>query len=241
MNWVKFSERVVKWLTPILLLTAIWWLFNLPDVFLALMIFTAHRVDSIRIAVLTMIVLMPFVTIPATTGVLAVARKYESSSDAFSFFKFFLKYYRRDYLKSMTLGLINTLVLAICYISLQYYASLSTIIAILFYLLLFLIPFYFLVLYSFLVDQELKVKTYFSNSLFLFIIHPVNMLTMIANITVIALLFWVIFKPLLVILFPGLCALIVMRYFKKSIDKEIENKNKQAAADNNSDKQQIKN
>lgn len=222
MNWFNFSNHLIKWLYLILKLTGIWWLFNIPYVFLGIILLMAPDTGTIHTMFLAGAVLLPFVAIPATVATLAIVRRYGRDDHSFSFLKAFWKYYRREYVKSMILGGINTTVLIIFYLALRYYADMSSFLAVVFYSLVIVTPFFFLLVYSFLVDQALPIKAYLTNTVFLFLVHPFNTLLMILDVSVPALLLWMVLPPLLLIIFPGFAALIVTHFFQKSMSKEIK-------------------
>ncbi|MCO7176037.1 DUF624 domain-containing protein [Sporolactobacillus kofuensis] len=221
MNWMHFSDQLIKWVYLILKLTGIWWLFNSPYAFLGAVLLLVHDPSSVHSVFITSVALLPFVAIPALVAMLATARRYGRDDRSFSFLKSFWSYYRRDYKKSIILGGVNTGMLILFYFASRYYAELSSLLTAVFYLLLFVTPFFFLLVYSFLVDQQLSLKTYFSNTIFLSLKHPLNTLLMIMDIVVAIFLMWKIFPPLLVLVLPGLVALVTTHFYQKSMDTEI--------------------
>ncbi|MCV3295622.1 MAG: DUF624 domain-containing protein [Oenococcus sp.] len=221
MNWVKLSKTIINIVSPILFLSAVWWLLNFPYALLAVMIFTAKNSTMVQTAVASGLLFMPISAIPATVTTLALARRYFKDGHHLPSWKTELFYYRRDYLKSLIFGLINLSLLIIFYVSARYYARFFAFLAVIFIVLLVLLPFFFMILYSFLVDQQLSYRAYAANSFFMLVAHPVNSLLMMIDVAGTAFLLWVTFPPLLPILFPGSCVLLVTHYFKKSLDKEI--------------------
>ncbi|MGP7819339.1 YesL family protein [Niallia sp. 01092] len=222
MNRSHLSNNMIKRLYIILKLTGIWWLFNAPYVFLGVNLLAAPDVASVHTIVIIGIVLLPFVAIPATVAALAIARRYVKGDDSFPFFKAFWNYYKREYVKSMVLGCLNAIVLIVFYLALRYYAALSSPLAIVFYVLVILTPFFFLYVYSFLVDQELPLKAYLYNTIFLLLMHPLNTILMILNVLVAAYILWVVLPPLLIFILPGLSVLIVTYFYQKSMGLEIK-------------------
>lgn len=221
MNWLKYSDNLMKWLYMILKLTGIWWLFNIPYAFLGLQLFVAPDITSVHTMVIIGIFLLPFVAVPATVATLAITRRYANGDDEFPFLKVYWNYYKREYRKSMLFGCLNATMLVVFYLALRYYTGLSSLLAIVFYTLVIITPFFFLFVYSFLVDQELPLKAYLSNTLFLMLMHPFNTILMILDTVVIAFILWIVFPPLLIFIFPGLVALIVTYFFQKSVGVEI--------------------
>lgn len=222
MNWFGMSNNLIRWVYTILKLTGIWWLFSLPYAFLGVTLLIARDVDTVHTIVVSGIVLLPFILIPATVASLAIARKYVKGEEVFPFLKGFWTYYKREYKKSMVLGCLNVAIMVIFYLALRYYSGISYLLAIFFYVLVIITPFFFLLLYSFLVDQELPLKAYISNTFFLLITHPLNTFLMILYIVVVTYVLWVIFSPLLLFILPGLIVLIVTYFFQKSISIEIQ-------------------
>jgi uncharacterized membrane protein YesL len=221
MNWTHVSNQFIHWFYLILKLTGIWWLFNLPYALLGALLMRVPDVGSAHALFITSVVLLPFVAIPASVATLAITRRYGREERSFSFFKSFWSYYRRDYVKSMLLGGINTTVLTSLYLASRYYAAFSLFLTGVFYFLLFVTPIFFLIVYSLFVDQQLPIKTYFTNAVFLFLIHPINTLMMTVNIAAAALLMWWMFPPLLIMIFPGLVAAVGTHFYQKSMATEL--------------------
>ncbi|WP_342433087.1 DUF624 domain-containing protein [Neobacillus sp. FSL H8-0543] len=224
MNWFRYSDDLMKGLYNILKLTGIWWLFNVLYAFLGLNLLVAPDVASVHTIVIVGIVLLPFVAIPTTVATLGIARRYVKGDDTFPLFKVFWKYLKRDYVKSMLLGILNATVLFAFYLAFRYYSGLSSLLENVFYVLVVVTPFFFLYVYCYLVDQELPLKNYLTNTMFLLVIHPMNSIFMILDAVVAAYIMWLVFPPLLLFILPGLTALIVTYFFQKSMSVEIQKK-----------------
>ncbi|MGF6950073.1 putative membrane protein YesL [Neobacillus sp. B4I6] len=222
MNLFKYSDQLMKGLYMILKLTGIWWLFNLPYVFLGVNLLGAPDVTIVHTMVIVGIVLLPFVAVPTTVATLALARRYVKGDDGFPFLKIFWNYYKREYVKSMVLGCLNATALIVFYLSLRYYSGLSSLLAIVFYVLVIVTPFFFLFVYSFLVDQELPLKAYLTNAMYLLFLHPLNTVLMILDAVVAAYIMWMVFPAFLLFILPGLIALIVTYFYQKSMGNEIK-------------------
>ncbi len=222
MNWFTFSDHLTKRLYIILKLTGIWWLFNVPYAFLGVNLLAAPDVASVHTIFIVGMVLLPFVAIPATVATLAIARRYMKDNDVFPFLQVFWKYYKREYRKSMILGCLNAMVVVVFYLALQYYAGMSLLLTIVFYTLVIVTPFFFLFVYSFLVDQELPLQAYLINTIFLLLMHPLNAILVILALMITTYILWVAFPPLLIFIFPGLVALIVTYFYQKSMGAEIK-------------------
>jgi uncharacterized membrane protein YesL len=222
MNLFQHSNHLMKSLYMILKLTGFWWFLNVPYVLLGAYLWGAPDVTTVHTMGITGLMLLPFVAIPATVTTLALARRYVKSDEELPFLKVFWKYYKRDYVKSMILGIINTTVLTVFYLSIRYYAGISPLLAIFFYTLVFVTPFFFLYVYSFLVDQELPLKAYLSNSMMLLFKHPINGLLMIFEIFAATYIIWMVFPPLLFFILPGLVALLSTYFYQKSMRTEFE-------------------
>ena len=222
MNWLNFMNQLAQWIYMILKLTGIWWLFNLPYVLIGALLLLAPDVGSIHTLNIIGIILLPFVAIPSTVATLAIARRYMKEDDVFPLLQVFWSYYKREYKKSMVVGCLSAVIWIVFYLALRYYAGISSLLAIVFYMLVVLTPFFFMYVYSFLVDQKLPLKSYLTNTLFLLLMHPLNTFLMILDAIVIAYVLWVVFPPLLVFIYPGFIALIVTYFYQKSMDVEIE-------------------
>ncbi|MFP3122477.1 DUF624 domain-containing protein [Ectobacillus funiculus] len=222
MNWFTFGDHLTKRLYIILKLTGIWWLFNVPYAFLGMKLLAAPDVASVHTIFTIGMVLLPFVAIPATVATLAIARRFMKDDDAFPFLQVFWKSYKREYRKSMILGCLNAMMAVVLYLALQYYAGMSLLLTIVFYTLLIVTPFFFLFVYSFLVDQELPLQAYLINTIFLLLMHPLNAILVILALMITTYILWVAFSPLLIFIFPGLAALIVTYFYQKSMGAEIK-------------------
>lgn len=222
MNLFQHSNHLMNSLYTILKLTGIWWLLNVPYILIGAYLWGAPDVTTVHMMGITGLILFPFVAIPATVTTLALARKYIKGYEELPFFKVFWKYYKREYVKSMIFGIINTAVLTVFYLSIRYYAGLSPILAIFFYALAIVTSFFFLYVYSFLVDQELPLKAYLSNSMMLLLKYPLNGLLMIFEIFAAAYIMWMVFPPLLLFILPGLVALLSTYFYEKSMRAELK-------------------
>lgn len=222
MNLFKYSDHLMKWLYMIIKLTGTWWLFNMPYALLGAYLLGAPDVSTVHTIVITGIILLPFVAIPTTVATLALARRYMKGDEEFPFLKVFWNYYKREYVKSMIFGCINATLLIVFYLSLRYYAGLSTLLAIVFYALVIVTPFYFLYVYSFLVDQELPMKAYFTNTMVILFKYPLNSVLMILETIGAVYIMWMVLPPLLFLILPGLAALIVTYFYHKSMGLEIK-------------------
>ncbi|MBP3039023.1 DUF624 domain-containing protein [Bacillaceae bacterium Marseille-Q3522] len=220
MNWVNVSNKLIQWVFIVMKLTGIWWLFNFPYVILGLLLMRAPTVANVNTIFIVCIVLFPIIIVPATVATLAITRRYGRDDDNFSFVKVFWKYYKTEYVRSLTLGCLNIIVLILFYIALRYYSGQSSLLAMIFYILVILTPFFFLYVYSFLVDQELPVRTYLTNTIYLLLMHPINTSLMILDVIGLAVILWFAFPPLLLFVLPGLLALIVTHFFQKGIKVE---------------------
>ncbi|MBT2755843.1 DUF624 domain-containing protein [Mesobacillus foraminis] len=222
MNLLKVSNPLMKWLYMMLKLTGIWWLYNLPYIFLGVNLLAAKDVEAVHTIVITGICLLPFAAVPSTAAALAIARKYLKGDGEFPFFHSFWHYYKREYKKSVVLGLLNVALLIVFYLALRYYAELSALLAVFFYLLLVLTPFFFLYVCSYLVDQELPLKGYLINAFYLLIMHPLNTTLMVTVVLASGYFLWAALPPLLILIMPGLVAFTMTYFYQKSMAAEIK-------------------
>lgn len=212
----------MKWLFVLLKLTGIWWIFNLPNIFLGVNLLAARDVEAVNTIVITGICLLPFTAVPSTVAALAIARRYLKGDEEFAFLQSFWGYFKREYVKSMVLGLINAALLIVFYMAQRYYAGLSTLLAVFFYLLVIATPFFFLYVYSYLADQELPLNVYLSNAFFLLIMHPLNATLMVSAVLAAIYFFWAALPALLVLILPGLVAFSVTYFYQKSMKAEMK-------------------
>jgi uncharacterized membrane protein YesL len=97
-----------------------WALFNIPIVILILNLVSASSLNQVTFSYIAILILLPFVFFPATTALFAVVRKWVMKDESIKMIPAFIKYYRENYLRSLTGGLLIVLtwfvVVFYCYI-----------------------------------------------------------------------------------------------------------------------------
>lgn len=98
----------------------LWALFNIPIVILILNLFSASSLNQVTFSYTAILILLPFVFFPATTALFAVVRKWVMKDESMKLIPAFVKYYRENYLRSFSGGLLIVLtwfvVVFYCYI-----------------------------------------------------------------------------------------------------------------------------
>ncbi|MFB3164968.1 DUF624 domain-containing protein [Neobacillus sp. 179-J 1A1 HS] len=84
----------------------LWALFNIPIIILILNLFSASNLNQVTFSYITILLLLPFVFFPATTALFAVVRKWVMKDESIKMIPAFIKYYRENYLRSLTGGLL---------------------------------------------------------------------------------------------------------------------------------------
>ncbi len=88
-----------------LLTNAIWLLFNLPIIYLAVAMVFSQSVEEAYMLGLTAVVLLPVFFFPATMAMFAVTRQWVMKQKGQSLFRSYLRFYKENYVRSILSGL----------------------------------------------------------------------------------------------------------------------------------------
>lgn len=162
---------IFEWTVKISGANILWVLFNLPIFYLTLLLFTTENAPQITMLAITIAILVPFIFFPATTALFGVVRKWVLKEEA-STVRYYLKYYKENFRRSVAGGLILTLLWSLLVVDFYYVQVDHTIVR---YVFLFLLIWLFLVtLYFFAhtVHTETKLLQSIKTSFILSIVNP---------------------------------------------------------------------
>src|SRR5690625_821087 len=145
--------HISEWVMRFLVTNLLWFIFNLPIVYLAVHLIMVENMSELVMVTITIAVLMPFIFIPATVAMFAVTRKWVMKEIDIPIIRSFWSYYKENYLRSMLGGLILDVIWIIYVLDYYYFMVLNSesySSTLLFFLsILFLIVFAFLVAFTF--------------------------------------------------------------------------------------------
>lgn len=198
------------WLIRFIGTNALWLLFNIPLVYLALNILAVQTTDQLIINLITVVILAPFIFFPATTAMFGVVRQWIIGNTEIALIRSYWKYYKENYIRSLLGGLIIVPLLVILVIDYFYFTKASSPLT---YIFLFIGMFAFVFMMHFFsntVHLDLKFYTSFKNSFLLSIGNPVYTI----GISVCsAVIFYISFQVYSVLIFIGTGALIAFCSF----------------------------
>ena len=101
----KFLE-VSQWVMFFFTVNLIWLLFNLPIIYFSVSLFFVGSNDELYTLLVLLLILTPFIFVPATTAMFAVVRKKVMGNYAGALIQQYWKFYRSNYLRSLAGGFI---------------------------------------------------------------------------------------------------------------------------------------
>src|SRR5690625_4717396 len=141
--------HISEWVMRFLVTNLLWLIFNLPIVYLAVHLIIVENISELVMVTITIAVLMPFIFFPATVAMFAVTRKWVMKEIDIPIIRSFWNYYKENYLRSMLVDLILSMIWII-YV-LDYYYFMLLISESFTYTLFFFLSFLFLIVLVFLV------------------------------------------------------------------------------------------
>jgi uncharacterized membrane protein YesL len=162
---------ILDWTTKLAGTNLLWVLFNLPVFYLTLLLYFAKDETQVIMLAITIAALSPFIFFPATTALFGVIRKWVLKEEV-DILRFYWKYYKENFKRSITGGLVLTLFWSILVVDFYYFQTHSM----LKYLFLLLLAWLFLFTQYFFastVHTETKLLQSIKNSFILSIVNPV--------------------------------------------------------------------
>ncbi|MEH7121355.1 DUF624 domain-containing protein [Neobacillus vireti] len=121
-NVLERLNPFFEWITKLAGTNLLWVLFNFPIAYLVLSLFAVTEMSQLATLSITIAVLAPFIFFPATTAMFGIVRKWVMKEEV-SIFRFFWKYYKENYKRSLVGGLILTVLWAIVGVDYYYFHS----------------------------------------------------------------------------------------------------------------------
>lgn len=224
MNWANQISSAMQWVYGVIRISLIWIVFSFPYILLYLSLLLAEDSKSVGGTLGLAILLAPFIFIPSLVAMLGLCKSLlENSSEFDKTVSRYWRYYRRDYLKSVVIGIVYVLLLIMFYIAYYYYSQLFNPLSNIFLVLFYLTLIAFIYSLCFLSDRKLSIKQYIQNGYLLVFFHPINTLMMIFGIFLsYFILSNILPMTLCLLFFPCTIGLITMAFYNKGIKQEIE-------------------
>jgi uncharacterized membrane protein YesL len=163
---------VFEWTTKLAGINLLWVLFNFPILYLSLSLFTVKEMWQIGFLIMTIAVLVPFIFFPATTAMFGIVRKWVMQEEVPTI-RFFWKYYKENYKRSLVGGLIFSVLWAIVGVDYYYFHTRIHLVS---YLFLFLMVWLLLITLFFFantVHTDTKFGQGLKNAFILSIANPI--------------------------------------------------------------------
>lgn len=165
--------QIAVWIMRFTTTNLLWFLFNLPIAYLALNLLLVKNVDELISLVTIIIFLTPFVFFPATTAMFGIARKWVTNQDI-KLLSSFWKYYKENYIRSMTGGMILVLIWVMVFINYYLFlnSNLNSLFSWFFFGLAFLLTICTLHFFSITVHMKIRLFRSLRNSFFITVGNP---------------------------------------------------------------------
>ena len=164
-------NTIFEWISKLAGTNLLWVLFNFPIVYLLLSLYTTKEMSHIFMLMIMIALLVPFVFFPATTAMFGIVRKWVMKEEV-PIIRFFWKYYKENYRRSLAGGFIFSVLWAIAGVDYYYLHGYNSLVG---YAFIFLMVWLFtLTLYFFAhtVHTETKLGQGLKNVFLLSIANP---------------------------------------------------------------------
>lgn len=163
-----------EWLIRYLKVNLLWFIFNIPIVFLLLNLLIVKSTNEIISISIVIFALLPFLFFPATTSLFAVIRECFKNSEDIPIVRSFLIFYKENYVRSMTGGLVIGVIWIIFIVDYYYFTVYVSELFFYFFILLFTLLISFtLHFFSVTVHFESKLFKALKNSILVTIASPI--------------------------------------------------------------------
>ncbi|MDF2791377.1 MAG: hypothetical protein K0S80_4479 [Neobacillus sp.] len=163
---------VFEWTAKIAGINLLWILFNFPIAYLTLSLFTVKEMWEISFLIMTIAVLVPFIFFPATTAMFGIVRKWVMKEEV-PIFRFFWKYYKENYKRSLVGGLIFSVLWAIVGVDYYYFHNRIHLVSYLFLFLMVWLLLITLFFFAHTVHTDTKFGQGLKNVFILSIANPI--------------------------------------------------------------------
>ncbi|MFB3160196.1 DUF624 domain-containing protein [Neobacillus sp. 179-J 1A1 HS] len=163
---------ILEWTSKLAGINLLWVLFNFPIAYLTLSLFTVKEMWQIGFLIMTIAVLVPFIFFPATTAMFGIVRKWVMKEEV-PIFRFFWKYYKENYKRSLVGGLIFSVLWAIVGVDYYYFQTRIHLVSYLFLFLMVWLLLITLFFFAHTVHTDTKLGQGLKNVLILSIANPI--------------------------------------------------------------------
>ncbi|UJF15603.1 DUF624 domain-containing protein [Jeotgalibaca sp. MA1X17-3] len=223
MDFQYHAMVVTKYIYAIVRGTICFWLGNIPYIFLLLNLFQAENSDEIGTLLITGLALIPFILAPSITACLAVTRKFLIQEDSsFPLFRTFITTYKKEYKKSVEIGIGFAVILGLFLFSWQYYTRILGTAGNIFLVFSGLLSYIFLMVLNLINDQFLSIRDYIRNSFYLTIGYPFLSLTGMIEVALVFYITYLLSPSLLILVTPGTILLLTTYLFRNLMKLERE-------------------
>lgn len=172
--------RICEWIMRFTVINLLWFLFNIPIVFILLTIIFVEQKVVLVVLLLPLIILLPVLFFPATTAMFASARDWVIQEESTSIRQYW-RYYKENYKKSLRGGLVLTAIWTFWAVDF-YYFSKENIIFMGIFLLIGIVLFVFSInFFSIIAHYHMKVVPAMKNALLITFGSPVLFLTILIS------------------------------------------------------------
>ncbi len=169
---------ISEWIMKFSLINLFWILFNIPIVFLLLNLLFIEQIEELPLLLIPLIILMPILFFPATTAMFGMVRGWIiKDEDSSHLFKSYWRYYKENYKRSVSSGLILTIAWMIWAVDVYYFFNNNSIMMFLFMIMGIILFVFSINHFSVTVHYHMKLFTGLKNTLLLTIGSPVLFIT----------------------------------------------------------------
>jgi uncharacterized membrane protein YesL len=165
---------VSEWIMRFSLINLFWIIFNIPIVFLLLNLLFIEQIEELPLLLIPLIIVMPILFFPATTAMFGMVRGWIiKDEDSSHLFQTYWRYYKENYKRSVSSGLIFTIAWMIWALDVYYFVDKSSFMMFLFMILGIILFVFSINFFSVTVHYHMKLVTAFKNAFLLTIGSPV--------------------------------------------------------------------
>ncbi|MDQ0428725.1 putative membrane protein YesL [Planomicrobium stackebrandtii] len=172
---------LAEWIMRFFTVNILWFIFNLPTVFLVASFFFSNPDVGIVTYLLPLVIFIPFLFVPTTIAMFATVREWILNNDQPSITKSYLLHLKKSYKKSMGLGLALTGIWLIWLIDFQFFKGLNEMWGMAFLAFGCVLFIYTINLFSLSAHYQMKNTALLKNAFFITVGKPVMSLFIFAS------------------------------------------------------------
>lgn len=172
---------LAEWIMRFFTVNILWFILNLPTVFLVASFFFSNPDVGIVTYLLPLVIFIPFLFVPTTIAMFAAVREWILSKDQPSLVKAYLLHLKNSYKKSMGLGLALTGIWLIWLIDFQFFKGLNEMWGMVFLVFGCVLFIYTINLFSLSAHYQMKNTALLKNAFFITVGNPVMSIFILAS------------------------------------------------------------